>query len=44
MPKCMPIDTNQQNPTKIIDGCQVIIEVSTAKKTVVAKNAAMQYG
>ena len=33
---CMPIDTNQHNPTKIIDGCQ--------EKTAVAKNAAMQYG
>ena len=44
MPKCIPIDTNQHNPTKIIDGCQVIIEILADKKTVVAKNAAMQYG
>ena len=44
MPKCMPIDTNQHNPTKLIDGCQVIIEISTDKKIAVAKNAAMQYG
>ena len=44
MPKCMPIDTNQHNPTKIIDVCQVIIEISTDKKTAVAKNAAMHYG
>ena len=28
----MPIDTNQHNPTKIIEGCQVIIEISTDKK------------
>ena len=27
----MPIDTNQHNPAKIIDGCQVIIEISTDK-------------
>ena len=27
MPKCMPISTNQHNPTKIIDGCQVITEI-----------------
>ena len=40
----MPIDTNQHNPTKIIDGCQVINEISTAKKTAVSKNEAMQYG
>ena len=40
----MPIDTNQHNPTKIIDGCQVLKEISTDKKTAVAKNAAMQYG
>ena len=33
MPKCMPIDTNQHNPTKIIDGCQVIIEISTEKNS-----------
>ena len=44
MPKCMPIDTNQHNPTKIIDGCQVKMEISTDKKTAVAKNAAIQYG
>ena len=43
MSKCMYIDTNQHNPTKIIDGCQVIIEISTDKKTAVAKNAAMQH-
>ena len=44
MPKCMPIDTNQHNPTNIIDGCQDIIKISTDKKTAVAKNAAMEYG
>ena len=44
MPKCMPIDTNQHNPTKIIDGCEVIMEISTDKKKTVAKNAAKQYG
>ena len=43
MPKCMPIDTEQHNPTKIIDGCQGIIEILADKKTAVAKNAAMQY-
>ena len=32
MPKCIPIDTNQLNPIKIIDGCQVIIEVLADKK------------
>ena len=37
-------DTNQHNPTKIIDGCQVRMEISTDKKTAVAKTAAMQYG
>ena len=40
----MPIDTNQCNPTKIIDGCQVIIEILADIITAVAKNAAMQYG
>ena len=40
----MPIDTNQHNPTKIIDECQFITEISRDKKTAVAKNAAMQYG
>ena len=44
MPKCMTIDTNQHNPTKIIDGCQVITEILADKKIAVAKNAAMQYG
>ena len=44
MPKCMPIDTNIHNPTKIIEGCQVIVKILADKKTVVAKNAAMQYG
>ena len=39
MPKCMPIDTNQHNPTKIIDGCQVSMEISTDKKTDVAKKS-----
>ena len=24
IPKCIPIDTHQLNPTKIIDGCQVL--------------------
>ena len=37
MPKCMPIDTNQHNPTKIIDGCQVIIEILADKKTAVTQ-------
>ena len=37
MSKCMPIDTNQHNPTKIIDGCKVLKEISTDKKTAVAK-------
>ena len=37
MPKCLPIDTNQHNPTKINDGCQVVIEISTDKKTAAAK-------
>ena len=40
----MPIDTNQHNPSKTIDGYQVIIEILAHKKTAVAKNAAMQYG
>ena len=44
MPKCMPIDTNQHSPTKIIDGCQDIIKILADKKTDVAQNAAMQYG
>ena len=44
MPKCMLIDTNQHNPTKIIDGCQEIIKISADKKTAVAQNVAMQYG
>ena len=44
MPKCIPIGTNQHNPTKIIDGCQGIIEILADKKTAVAKNASMQYG
>ena len=44
MSKCTPIDTNQHNPTKITDVCQVLKEISTDKKTAVAKNAAMQYG
>ena len=44
MPKCMPIDTNQYNPTTIIDGCQEIIKILADKKTVVAQHAAMQYG
>ena len=44
MSKFMPIDTNQHNPTQIIDGRQVIIKISTDKKTAVAKNAPMQYG
>ena len=37
MPKCMPIDTNQHNPTKIIDGCQVLKEISTDKKQLLPK-------
>ena len=36
MPKCMPIDTNQHNPAKIIDGCQEIIKILADKKTAVA--------
>ena len=44
MPKCMPIDTNQHNPTKIIDECQEIMKILADKKTAVAQNAAMQYG
>ena len=32
MPKCMPIDTNQHTPTKIIDGCQEIIKILADKK------------
>ena len=40
----MPIDTNQHNPTKIIDGCQEIIKIIADKKTTVAQHAAMQYG
>ena len=28
----MPIDTNQHNPTKIIDGCQEIIKILADKK------------
>ena len=28
----MPIDTNQHNPTKIIDGCQGIIKILADKK------------
>ena len=33
MPKCMPIDTNQVNPTKIIDGWQVLkIDISKYKQ------------
>ena len=43
MPICMPIDTNQHNPTKLIDGCQDIMKI-LADKTAVAKNATMQYG
>ena len=37
MPKCMPIDTSQHNPTKIIDGCKVIIKISTDKKQLLPK-------
>ena len=37
MPKCMPIDTHQHNPTKLIDGCHGIIEILADKKTAVAK-------
>ena len=32
MPKCMPIDTNQHNPTKIIDGCQEIVQMLADQK------------
>ena len=44
VPKCMPIDTNQHTPTKIIDGCHEIIKILADKKTAVAQHAAMQYG
>ena len=44
MPKCMPIDTNQHNPIKIIEGCQEIITILADKKTAVAQHATMQYG
>ena len=44
MPKCMPINTNQHTPTKIIEGCQEIIKILADKKSAVAQNAAMQYG
>ena len=44
MPKCMPIDTNQHNLTKIIEGCQEIIKILADKKSAVAQHAAMQYG
>ena len=44
MPKCMPIDTNQHNPSKIIDGYQDIIKTLADKKPAVALNAAMQFG
>ena len=44
MPKCMPIDTNQHNPTKIIEGCQEIIKILADQKPAVAQHAAMQYG
>ena len=40
----MPIDTNQHNPIKIIDGCQDIIKILADKKTALAQNATMQYG
>ena len=43
MPKCIPIDTNQHNPTKIIDGCQGLKEILT-DITAVTKIAAMQHG
>ena len=43
MPKCMPIDTNQHTPTKIIEGCQEIIKILADKKSAVAQHAAMQY-
>ena len=44
MPKCMPIDTNQHTPTKIIGGCQEIIKILADKNTTVAQHAAMPYG
>ena len=40
MPKCIPIDTNQHNPAKIIDGCQGLKEILT-DITAVTKVAAM---
>ena len=42
MPKCMPVDAKQHNPTKIIDGCQEIIKILADKKTAVTQHAAMQ--
>ena len=44
MPECIPIDTNQHNPIKIIEGCQDIIKILADKKPAVAQNAARQYG
>ena len=43
MPKCIPIDTNQHNPTKKIDGCQGLKGILTYI-TAVTKTAAMQHG
>ena len=43
MPKCLPIDTNEHNPTKIIDGCQGLNEILT-DIAAVTKIAAMQHG
>ena len=40
MPKCMPTDTNQHTPTKIIEGCQEIIKILADKKSAVAQHAA----
>ena len=42
MPKCIPIDKNQQNPIKIIDGCQGLKEILT-DITAETKIAAIQH-
>ena len=42
MPKCIHIDTNQCNPTKIIDGYQRLKEILT-DKTAVTKISAKQH-
>ena len=32
MPICMPIDINQHNPTKVMDGCQDIMMILADEK------------